>query len=322
LNNTATSLLATNPDPAADVFVAKLSPGTNGPVERLYATFLGGTNSDYGFRLDLDRNDNVYVVGETFSTNFLTTSNNLISNVATSSFAPTTADVLVTKLNANGALVYSVMLGGTGQDEGWDIGVDAAGHAHLVGLTFSTNFPTANTSGFLRATNSGGVDAFVAELSSDGTTLLHSAYLGGLGSDFGYGLAVDPAGNSYVVGQTYSTNFPTLHAFQPAFGGTNDAFLAKIVGDGQPQIQIAPSAQQVVLSWPAYWPEFAVQAAPAFFPTNQVVTNTVGTNQVVTTNFFITAAWQTLTNAPVPSNGTLNLTLGATNDARFFRLQR
>ena len=84
----------------------------------------------------------------------------------------------------------------------------------------------------MQATFGGSGDAFLTKLSATGAALLYSTYLGGNGSDIGNGIAVDPAGNAYVAGTTFSTNFPTKAAFQPGKGAQQDAFLAKINASG------------------------------------------------------------------------------------------
>lgn len=206
-------------------------------------------------------------------------------------------DAFLTKLGVNG---FSVVLGGSGNDQGWDVAVDSAGHAHIIGTTLSTNFPTQNTFGFLSATNSGLVDVFLTELSGDGNTLLNSAYFGGAAVDSGYGIAVDAVGNVYLIGQTASANFPTHAALQGNYGGAQDAFLAKIGNSAfQPAIAIQPSGNQVALSWPALASEFNLQSN----------TNLVATN-----------GWRPVLGAPAQTNHILTVTLPATNAAQFFRL--
>ena len=207
-------------------------------------------------------------------------------------------DVFLFKSGSSG---YSAVFGGTNKDEGWDVAVDVAGHAHIVGVTYSTNFPVQNVSGLFNATNAGGADAFVAELSSDGGNLVQAAYLGGSDADLAYGIALDLGGNSYFVGETSSRSFPTLAAYQSTFGGSRDAFLAKVLSDTPPTLQIATTGSEVTLSWPLFWPEFFVQT---------------------TTNLADTNAWSLLTTAPFQTNGTLNLQLGTTNAASYFRLRR
>jgi hypothetical protein len=112
-------------------------------------------------------------------------------------------------------------------DEGYGIAVDGDGNAYITGQTTSTDFPTANA---LQLTYGGGsLNAFVMQLSADGTRLIYSSYLGGSGRDAGNGIAVDAAGNAYVTGQGSSKDFPTANAFQPANrGGGADAFVTKI----------------------------------------------------------------------------------------------
>jgi hypothetical protein len=222
---------------------------------------------------------------------------------------------------------YSAVLGGVSDEEGWDIAVDAQNRAHVTGWTSSTNFPTADTNGILRAKNSGKADAFVAELSSDGGTLLQSAYLGGTNSDYGYAIALDEGGNSYVVGTTLSQNFPLVNAGQSAKNATNDAFLVKILGDAQPSLNISGFTNKVVLSWPSYFGDFNVQ-----YTTNRTVSRTYTTYTTnganVTTNISsytnlveMSTNWLTLPGSVQVSNGLRTITLDATNDSRFFRLK-
>jgi hypothetical protein len=292
--NAAQSLLnnLTNASTAFDAFITKLTPAGDALV---YSTFLGGTNNDFGYRLALDSDANVYVTGSSLSGDFPMTTTNLASAVVSNSVL---SDVFVTKLAASGTnWIYSVLFGGDGKDEGWDIVVDSARNAHVVGATSSLNFPTNNTSGFLRGANSGGTDAFVAELNSNGTSLIYSAYLGGAGEDLGYGIAVDAAGNVYIVGETTSADFPTLFALQPAFRGVKDGFLAKIVPE--PTLTATQSDGNVILAWRAFAPEFRLISNPGV------------------TNPF---SWTYVSATPVLTNGWHTVTLGATNSALFFRL--
>jgi uncharacterized protein (TIGR03437 family) len=200
-----------------DAFVAKLNAAGSALV---YSTYLGGSNSDYGNGIAVDAAGNAYVTGQTYSTNFPTANPLQATNALR-------GDVFVAKLSANGsALVYSTYLGGSGTDYGYGIAVDSAGNAYVTGLTTSTNFPTANS---FQASNAGGTDVFVAKLNAAGSALVYSTYLGGSSSDFGYGIAVDAAGNAYVTGQTYSTNFPTANPLQATNAGNGDeVFVAKV----------------------------------------------------------------------------------------------
>src|SRR5205814_2345623 len=173
----------------------------------VYSTYLGGNGFDEGFGIAVDAADNAYVIGLTSSTDF-PTANPLQPALGG------VDDVFVAKLNPTGsALLYSTYLGGSGFDEGFDIAVDTAGNAYVTGQTGSSNFPTANP---LQPTFGGGFsDAFIAKLNPAGSILVYSSYLGGNDHDGGLGVAVDAAGNAYVVGETQSTNFPTKNPLQP-----------------------------------------------------------------------------------------------------------
>jgi hypothetical protein len=211
-----------------DAFVAKVNAAGSALV---YSTYLGGSAGDVGDGIAMDASGNAYVTGYTFSANFPTANPLQAANGGSS-------DAFVAKLNAAGsALVYSTYLGGSGDDEGVGIAVDASGNAYVMGDTTSTNFPTANP---LQAASGGGYDAFVAKVNAAGSALVYSTYLGGLGDDFGLGIAVDASGNAYVTGFTYSTNFPTANPLQAANGGGSDAFVAKIGIDSSNFFTLTP----------------------------------------------------------------------------------
>ena len=204
---------------SSDAFITKLNPTGSALV---YSTYLGsGAGSGAGSGgLAVDAAGNAYVAGATDSTNFPTTPG-AFQSALSGGF-----DGFVTKLNSTGSsLIYSTYLGGNGEDGAASIAVDAAGNAYVAGTTDSTNFPTVNA--FQPAFGGGGDDAFVTKLNPTGSALLYSTYLGGNGFDECESIAVDAAGNAYVVGTTDSTNFPTVNAFQPAFGG-GDAFVTKL----------------------------------------------------------------------------------------------
>ena len=200
-----------------DAFVAKLSADGS---SLMYSTYLGGSNADYGQGIAVDSSGNAYVTGYTQSTNFPTTSG------ATQTTYAGNYDAFVAKLSADGSsLMYSTYLGGANTDYGQGIAVDSSGNAYVTGETHSTNFPTAFP---FQAALAAPRNAFVTKLNAAGTALLHSSYLGGGGADAGYGIAVDSAGNAYVAGQTYSTNFPTVNPLQATNAGGPDAFVTKI----------------------------------------------------------------------------------------------
>lgn len=123
-------------------------------------------------------------------------------------------------------LSYSTYLGANGIDVTRGVAVDAAGNAYVAGHTLSTNFPT--TAGAFQTRPAGDYDVFVAKLNAAGSGLVYSTYVGGSRNDVGNGIAVDGTGNAYVTGWTVSTDFPRPNAFQPIFGGDQDAFVFQL----------------------------------------------------------------------------------------------
>ncbi len=203
-----------------DAFVAKLNPTGSALV---YSTYLGGSGGEKGSGIAVDSAGNAYVTGLTGSFDFPTAGP--FQAVLSGS-----EDAFVTKLNPTGsALVYSTYLGGSSNEGGNGIAVDFSGNAYVTGQTTSTNFPTASP---LQASSGGEQDAFVAKLNPGGSALIYSTYLGGSIPDSGFGIAVDSAGNAYVMGSTSSTNFPTANPLQPSAGGEQDAFVAKLNPSG------------------------------------------------------------------------------------------
>jgi len=189
-----------------------------------YATYLGGNTEDDGYAIAFDSTGAAYVTGQTNSSNFPTLGG-VPPNVVRVNFA-----VFVTKFAVNGqSLVYSTYVDGgssdTGTSSGNAIAVDASGDAFVAGGTSSTIFPVI--AGAFQNSNGGGLDAFVFELNSAGSALLHSTYLGGSGNDVANGIAVDVSGNVYLVGATTSSNFPHLNPIQ-GFVPTSDGFVTKL----------------------------------------------------------------------------------------------
>jgi uncharacterized repeat protein (TIGR01451 family) len=125
-------------------------------------------------------------------------------------------------------LAYSSYLGGTQDDEANAIAVDSSGSAYITGQTSSTQFPVA---GSLQA-KAGAADVFVTKLNPSGSAIVYSTFLGGNGTDVGFGIALDSQGNAYITGETGSTDFPTANALHPTWSGSFDAFVAKLNSSG------------------------------------------------------------------------------------------
>jgi endonuclease/exonuclease/phosphatase family metal-dependent hydrolase len=189
----------------------------------VFSTYLGGNDDDAARGLALDSKGAAYVTGETFSTNFPT------KNPISGGFGGA-SDVFITKINSSGsALVYSTFLGGRSDEGGDDITLDSEGAVYVTGFTSSTNFPIKNP---FQGSYAGGYDTFITKINVSGSALVYSTYLGGNDSDQSYGIAVDSEGAAYVVGWTFSSDFPTKNPIQGSHAGDRDAFIVKINSSG------------------------------------------------------------------------------------------
>ncbi|HEY7539611.1 MAG TPA: CFI-box-CTERM domain-containing protein [Methylomirabilota bacterium] len=232
--------------------VGSLAPSARGGVDAfvvrldgmfassLYSTFIGGSGDDAGRGIAVDTLGNAYVTGFTTSPDFPTTPGSFQSTRPAGEAAGV-ADAFVVKLNPQGsALVYGTYLGGTASDVGLAIALDTTGTAYVTGGTLSADFPA--TLGAAQPTPGGDRDAFVARLSSAGTVLLFSTFVGGAGTDVGNAITIDVTGAAYVTGSTAcaaapcstGTDFPTtpgvLGALRPPGEppGVTDAFVVKL----------------------------------------------------------------------------------------------
>ncbi|HYL78382.1 MAG TPA: SBBP repeat-containing protein, partial [Bryobacteraceae bacterium] len=203
---------------AYDAFVVKLGP--SGTVA--YSSYLGGSGTDRGTGIAVDSNHNVYVTGST-------TGSFPVANAFQGTFGGGGTDAFVTKINPQGAVIYSTYLGGSGYDTGTGIAADSNGNAYVVGTTGGQGFPLSNA---LQPTFGGGNDVFVTKISPQGDSLVYSTYLGGPDDDHSAGMALDGDGNVYVTGNTNGFEFPMVHAVQPTSSGDIEAFVAKINAQG------------------------------------------------------------------------------------------
>jgi len=202
---------------SGDVFLTKFNSAGSGLV---FSTYLGGSGADTAYAIQLDSAGNIYLAGTTYSANFPTT---------TGAFQTTyggNGDVFVAKLDSTGsALTYATYLGGSSADYGTALALDGAGDVFVTGSTQSKDFPTYNP---LQLGNVGVSNVFVAELNPTGTALLYSTYLGGSSTDYGTAIALDDAGDVYLCGYTFSTDFPTQNAYQSSLQGGSDVFVTEL----------------------------------------------------------------------------------------------
>ncbi|MCL4848214.1 MAG: SBBP repeat-containing protein [Acidobacteria bacterium] len=207
----------------------------------LYATFLGGSDGEFvaadnrlAARIAVDPLGFVYVVGDTLSADF--------PGVTGSSLQPSkagatdTTDLFIAKLNPSASqFVFVTYFGGTGNEFRSSLALDASGDIFIAGQTSSADLPAGVGAVPYPTYRGGSYDGFVAKIHANGQSLLWRMYIGGGGIDSVEDIAVDAAGDAYVVGttsSTFGTGFPVTSAFQSDSGGGSDAFVMKIRGDG------------------------------------------------------------------------------------------
>jgi len=207
-----------------DAFLAKLSADGS---SLMWATYLGGDSIDVALAVALDGSGNVVVCGQTSSRNFPVTPG-AYDETMNAEF-----DAYLAKISADGSsLLWATFLGGSGfNDFAWDIVLDGSGNPVVAGFTDSPDFPV--TPGAYDTSYGGGFDAFVAKMSSDGSTLAWATYLGGSGDERAYAIALGSSGNPFVTGRTDSTDFPTTPgAYDRTYDGDNDTYVAKLNAGG------------------------------------------------------------------------------------------
>jgi uncharacterized repeat protein (TIGR01451 family) len=239
LNGAVTTELTANPN----IFVAKISPSQ--PPAIVYLTFLGGNGSDSSVGLAVDGGGNAYLVGNTTSTNFPTTSLAYQTAPATKALpcTSTTCSIFVSVLNAAGsALTYSSYLSGNGDDVASGMAIDTQQDAFVTGTTTSNNaagsgvaFPATLLPIPFQSTPLSGIQFFLTKVNTRIPGIggiAYSTYFGGSTPAkpvaVGGGVAVDLTGNAYfsgttnffnsgsgLYGQNPSGDFPILNAYQP-----------------------------------------------------------------------------------------------------------
>lgn len=213
-------------------FVAR---GAGASIE--FAGFLGGASSDSILDAAVGPDGSVYVVGATASkqdTFAAAVGPDLTFNPFQGSGL---LDAFVAKISPDGEVVYRGYIGGDLAQIATGVAVDTAGNAYVVGVTNSSensNFPRIVGPRLDFASERTLDEGFIAKVSADGTRLVYSGYIGGALRDQATDVAVDSAGNAYVVGTTESASgFPVSGGPRTAFGGGSaDAFIAKVRADG------------------------------------------------------------------------------------------
>jgi len=216
--------------------------------QRLYATYIGGSNKDQPHSLFADPQGNLVIAGRSTSKNYPTTA----------TFGPLgNWDIVVTKLATNGdALIGSVKIGGAG-DDGFNIAdshssgpqllinnygddarseviLDASNNIYLTSCTKSQDFFV--TPNAVQKTFGGNQDGVLVKVNPACNNITYSSFLGGSGYDAGFVLSLNPANQDiYVAGATTSNDFPgnKSGSYQSTYnGGVSDGYISVFSNDG------------------------------------------------------------------------------------------
>jgi hypothetical protein len=230
----------------------------------LYATLLGGSGNDSPESLVVDKaTGDLIVLGISSSADYPIAAGAFDNsfNLGTTIFNRVLDtydqwDIVVTRLPPTGdRLVGSTFLGGSGNDGlnlpkqsggplvanygdemRGDVITDEAGNVYISSVTASSDFPMVN--GFDNSFNSGLTDGVVVKLAPDLSSILWSSYLGGSGFDAAYSIKFDNDNNLVLAGGTTSIDFPTTAgAYQTAFNGIVDGWIARLAADGSAIMQ-------------------------------------------------------------------------------------
>jgi hypothetical protein len=209
-----------------------------------YTTYIGDSYPRSVATITADAAGNTYVVGNRAPA-IIPTAGIVFSAVlgfpvdVISAAAPPN-DVFVSKLDTSGNILFTAVFAGKGQDRGLAVAIDPTGNVYVAGTTTSPDFPVSNA---LQSQNSQFGAGFIVKLSPDGKTILYSTYFGGLaGSTAINAMTTDAAGNLYLTGMTFATDFPhtsgmpsavvTQNANIPLGSPISAAFVASISAAG------------------------------------------------------------------------------------------
>ena len=212
----------------SDAYVVKL----NSSGVYVWAKKFGGTDFDYGFSVAVDSSGNTYVAGYFRGTVDFDPGANTVELWSRGS-----EDAFVVKLNSSGVYVWAKRFGGTGYDYGFSVAVDSSGNTYVAGHFSGTADFDPDDINFNNLTSNGSQDAFVVKLNSSGVYVWAKRF-GGTDYDYGFSVAVDSSGNTYVAGYfTNSADFdPGIGTANLTSAGNYDAFVVKLnsVGESTP----------------------------------------------------------------------------------------
>lgn len=221
------------------VLIVKLNPQA---TQYLYVRYFGGSVYDAASAIAVDSSGNAYIAGVTGSPDFPVTSG---GNLGTAPGSRTDERSFVVKLDPNGNLLFSDLLGGSTVSQAQAVAVNASGQVLVSGVAQSSGFPA--TTGAYTVSDSKD-HPYLLELDATGARVVFSAT--GIG---GSALALDAAGNIYVAGSTYLLDYPTTPgAYQTKFPVFDDCvapcFMGSFQGENQYVTKMDPTGSMLIFS--------------------------------------------------------------------------
>ncbi len=215
-----------------------LSGGSGRGGNLVYSTYLGGGAKDRARTVEVDADGIVHLAGRTLSADFRPV------GAYDSTYAGGFGDAFIAKLDpaaGSGGLIYATYLGGSGFDEIRDLALgteQTVGTLYVTGITASEDFPLAQA---IQPEHNLGTDrvfgdAFIARLSTDGTMLERSTYLGGNFNDGGRSITLDSEGRVYVTGITISARGGDNSPFETLIGGSGNPYQSTYQDDGRDRV--------------------------------------------------------------------------------------
>ncbi len=213
--STSVGCIQASKDAGLDCYVIKFDSLGN----RIFSTYLGGSGQDDSWGLITDGLGNLYLSGQTTSSNFTTTTATYQSTLAGMT------DMYFSKISPTGNLIYSTLIGGSDVDVVNRMKIHNY-ELYILGTTASVNFPMLGTPNY--SVLPGVQNLVIVRLTSAGQPN-YSTYFGSVaGNDYGNDIAIT-ANNLFFCGRSSSSTYPTnASSFQNIYGGNDDGILTRL----------------------------------------------------------------------------------------------
>lgn len=188
---------------------------------RKWSTYCGGSNYEWLNKIDVGTSGDLYACGMTVSANFPVTTGAFQGTIASAGMD----DMFLSRMKPDGSIVWATYYGGSSSEESSDITLDSIEDVHVIGTSISNDFPATWGSPV------GGRDIVILHFDSTGNRIKTTMF-GGYIDDYGYGIEHIPGGGFYLVGETYSPNFPVTWSFQTSLSGSSDCFMVRLHQQG------------------------------------------------------------------------------------------